>query len=111
MVETAADPRTARSHDHDPHVIIAGAGPALVAGHLEQVDGIEAVIAELNLGHRAAAGIGDAHRGADDAAFVQRRVPGRLESLRRREHPSERRAYIFAEDIRNAEMCLTVVQR
>ena len=57
------------------HVEVAAAGPALVAGDLEHVDDVEGVVAELDLADRPAAGVGDAHRGADDAALVERRVP------------------------------------
>ena len=78
VIQAAANAGAARRHHDHRQVVIAGAGPALVAGHFEQIDGVEAVIAELNFGDRPAAGVGDAHGAADDAAFVERRVPGGL---------------------------------
>ena len=92
------------------HVVVAGAGPALVAGDLEQVDGVEAVVAELDLADGPAAGVGDAHRRADDAALVERRVPGGLEPLRGGEDAAQRRADVLAEDVGDAEVRLAVVQ-
>ena len=89
---------------------MAGAGPALVAGHLEQVDGVEAVVAELNFANRPAAGVRDPHGGADDPAFVQRRIPGGPESLCGGENSAQRRTDIFAEDIGHAQMLLTIVK-
>ena len=111
MVEAAADAGAARRHHHHRQVVVAGAGPALVAGHLEQVDGVEAVVAELDLGDGPAAGVGDAHGRADDAALVERRVPGGLEPLRGGEDAAQRRADVLAEDVGDAEVLLAVVQR
>ena len=88
-----------------------GAGPALIAGHLEQVDGVEAVVAELDLADGPAAGVGDAHGRADDAALVERRVPGGLQPLRGGEDAAQRRADVLAEDVGHAEVLLAVVQR
>ncbi len=87
------------------------AGPALVAGDFEQVDGVEAVVAELDFANRPAARVGDPHGRADDATFVQRRIPGRLQALRGGEHAPERRPDIFAEDIRHAQMRFAVMKR
>ena len=110
MIQAAADAGAGRRHHDDRHVEVAGAGPALVAGDLEQVDGVEAVVAELDLADRPAAGVGDAHGRADDAALVERRVPGGLEPLRGGEDAAQRRADVLAEDVGDAEVLLAVVQ-
>ena len=110
MVEAAADAGAARRHHHHRQLVLARAGPALVAGHFEEVDGVESVVAELDLGDGPAAGVGDAHRRADDAALVERRVPGRLESLRGGEDAAQRRADVLAEHVGDAEVFLAVVQ-
>ena len=78
MIQAAANPRPRGRHEDNGHVVVARPGPALIAGNLEKIDGVEAVIAKLQLTHRPTAGVGNAHRGADDAAFIQRRVPGRF---------------------------------
>src|SRR5262249_35543247 len=75
VVEAAAAAGARRHHDDHRQVEVAGAGPALVAGDFQEVDRVEAVVAELDFGHGTAAGIGDAHRHADDAALIERRVP------------------------------------
>ena len=111
MIEAAANAGAGRRHDHDRHVEVARARPALVTRDLEQIDGVEAVIAELNLGDRPASRVGDAHGGADDAALIERRVPRRVQPLRRREHAAQRWADVFAEDVGHAEVRFTVVQR
>ena len=85
-------------------------GPALIAGDLEHVHHVEGVIGELDLANRPPAGVGDPHRGADDAALVERRVPGRPESLRDGEHSTQRRPDILAKDVRDAEVLLAVMQ-
>ena len=103
-------PRAGRRHHDDRHVVVAGAGPALIAGDFEQIDGVEAVIAELDFADRPAAGVGDAHRRADDAALVERRVPGGAQPLRGGEDAAERRPDVFAEDVGDAEMRFAVVQ-
>src|SRR5262249_32979511 len=110
MIQAAADAGAGRRHDDNRHVVVAVAGPALVAGDLEQVDGVEAVVAELDFGNRPAAGIGDAHGGTDDAAFIERRVPRGAQPLRGGEDAAQRRADILAEDVGDAEVLLTVVQ-
>src|SRR5437762_2101165 len=104
MVQAAADAGAARRHEDDRHVELTVARPALVAGHLQQVDGVEAVVAELNLGHRPAARVGDTHGGADDAALVERGVPGGLEALRGGEDAAQRRADILTENVGYAEV-------
>ncbi len=110
MVEAAADAGTARRHHHHRQIVLAGARPALVAGHFEEVDGIESVVAELDLGHGPAAGVGDAHRRADDAALVERRVPRSFQTLRGGEDAAQRRADILAEHVGDAEVFLAVVE-
>ena len=110
MVEAAADAGAARRHHHHRQFVLAGPGPALVAGDFEEVDGVEAVVAELDLGHGPAAGVGDAHGRADDAALVERRVPGGLEALRGGEDAAQRRADVLAEDVGDAEVLLAVVE-
>ena len=72
MVQTAADAGAARRHHHDGHLELAGAGPALIAGYFQEVNGVKSVVAELNFGHGPAAGVSDAHGRADDAALVER---------------------------------------
>src|SRR5205807_143506 len=57
-----------------------------------------------------AARIGDAHRHADNAAFVERRVPRRLESLRGGENTTQRRPDVFPEDVGDAEVRLAVME-
>ena len=111
MVETTADARPARRHEDEGHVPFAGAGPALIAGHLEQIDHVEAVIAELDFADRPAAGVSDPHGGADDAPFIKRRVPRSFEPLRRRENAAERWTDVFAKDIGDAQMRLAVMKR
>ena len=111
MVEAAADAGAVGRHDDDGHVVAAGGGPALVAGQLQHVERIEGVVAELDFADGPAAGVGDAHRGAEDAAFVERGIPGGLEPLRGGEDAAERRADVLAEHIGDAEMRLAVMQR
>src|SRR5207245_4599729 len=106
VVEAAADAGAGRRHDDHRQLELPRPGPALVAGHLEQVDGVEAVVAELDLGDGPAAGVGDAHGAADNAALVQGRVPGGLQSLRGGEDAAQRRADVLAEDVGDAEVLL-----
>src|SRR5262245_32595662 len=87
------------------------AGPALIAGNLQEVDGVEAVIAELDLADRPSSRIGDSHGGADNAALIEWRVPRRLEPLRGSEDSSQGRTDILAEDIRHPQMRLPVMKR
>ncbi len=75
MIKAAANAGAGRRHEYHGQIEFAGAGPALVAGNFEEIDRVESVIAELDLADRPAAGVGDAHGRADDAAFVERRVP------------------------------------
>src|SRR5258708_1221539 len=89
---------------------MAVAGPALIAGNFEQVEGVEAVIAELDFGDRPAAGVGDTHGRADDAALIKRRVPRRFQSLRGSEYTAERGSDVFTKDVRHTQMRFTVVQ-
>ena len=111
MIQAAANAGARRRHEHDGHVEMPGPGPALIAGHLQQIDGVEAVVAELNLADRPAAGVGDAHGHADDAAFIERRIPGGLEPLRGREDAAQRRADVLAEDVGHAQVGFAIVQR
>ena len=46
-----------------------------------------------------------------DPALVERRVPRGLQSLRRREDATERRAHVFAEDVGHAETLFAHVER
>jgi len=103
-------PEPAGRHDHHRQLETAGPGPALVAGHFEEVNCVETVVAELDLGHGPAAGVGDAHGAADDAALVERRIPGGLQPLRGGEDAAQRRADVLAEDVGDAEVFLAVVQ-
>src|SRR5690554_2376139 len=86
------------------------AGPALIARDFEEVNGIEAIIAKLNLRHGPTAGIGNPHRGADDAPFIQRRIPGRFQSLGGGKDTPKRWTDILPEDIGNAEMFFPVMK-
>ncbi len=70
----------------------------------------EPVIAELDFANRLAAGISNAHRGGNDAAFVERRIPGGAQALSGGENAAQRRADIFAEDVGDAEVLFAVVQ-
>ena len=111
VIEAAADAASGRGHHDHRQGEVARAGPALVAGDLEQVDGVEAVVAELDLGDGASAGVGDAHGHADDAAFIEGAVPGGAQPLSGGEDAAERRADVLAEDVGDSEMFLAVVQR
>src|SRR5207244_3873909 len=73
-------------------------------------DHVEPVVAELDLADRPAAGVGDAHGRADDAAFVEWGVPGGAEALGGGEDAAERRADVLAEHVGDAEVVFAVVQ-
>src|SRR5262249_15964706 len=77
---------------------------------LQQVDGVEAIVAELNLGDGPAARVGNAHRHADDPALIEGRVPGGLEALCGGKDASQWWPDILAEDVGDAEARLTVVK-
>ena len=78
------DAGTARRHDDDRHVVVARAGPALVSRDLEEIDGVESVVAELYFCDRASACVRNSHGGPDDSPFVERRIPGRPATLESR---------------------------
>src|SRR5262249_60279653 len=81
-----------------------------VPGSLGRAGGVEAELEDLNSPPRPTAGVRDPHRHADDAALVERRVPGGLEPLRRGEDTPERRPDILAEDIGDAEVLLAIMK-
>src|ERR1019366_7722 len=110
MVKTTAYAGAARRHHHHRQFILAGPGPALIAGYFKEVNYVEAVIAELDFGDRPAAGIGDAHGRADDSALVQRRIPGGFQTLRRGENAAQRWADVLSENVGDAEVFLAVVE-
>src|SRR5436309_1031656 len=56
-------------------------------------------------------GVGDAHRRAQDPAFVERGVPRGLQPLRGGEHAAKRRPDVLTENIGDAEMLFTVMKR
>ena len=110
MIQAAPDSRPTGRHDHDGHVKLAVARPALITGNFEYIQSVEGVIAELDLRHRPAAGIGNPQGRSQDAAFIQGRVPGRFQALRGREDASEGRTDVLSEDIGDAQVLLGIVQ-
>jgi hypothetical protein len=65
----------------------------------------------LNFRDRFLARECEADGGADNAALVERRVPGRLETLRAGEDAAERWPDVFAEDVGDAEAGFADVER
>src|SRR5207248_8139582 len=110
VVDAAADARPDGRHDGDRAVPGSVRGPVLHARKLEQIDGIERVVAELDLRDVAAAGEPEADAGAYHPTLVERRVPRRLQALRRSEGAAERRADVLAEDVGDAMALLADVQ-
>src|SRR5690606_32092191 len=84
-------------HHHHRQMPVAVGRPAGVARQLEQVDGVEDVVGELDLRHRALARHGEAHRRGDDPALVEGRVPGGLQALGAGEDAAQRRAYFLSQ--------------
>src|SRR5262245_15441682 len=99
MIETSPNSGAAGHHDHDGHVEVPGPGPSLISCDFKEVDRVEGIITELNLGYRTASRIGDAHGRADDTPLVERRVPGGFQALGGCEDAAQRRPDIFAEDV------------
>src|SRR6266849_556901 len=111
VVDRSANPRADRRLEHHRQLPVAVGRPVDAAGELEQVDRIEDVVAELDFGDRSLSREGETDRGADDAALVERTVPGGLEPLGGGEHAAQRWADVLPEDVLHPEVFLGEVER
>ncbi len=111
VVDAAVDAGAHRRHEHEGDVVGAVRRPVGVARDLEEVDGVERVVTELDLGDRLLASECEPDAHPDDPPLVQGRVPRRLQPLSGREDAAEGRADVLAEDVGDAEVCLTHVKR